>query len=1120
MSIRSEQLKFDIIVNDNKAQKKLLDLGQANNEISKSISSLREAKKKLNDEDKKTVSQINKLNSALSLEKENAREIGLTIRELTLEREKLAASGEDNEAQIKELNIQIEKQNQLLTENKTKTESLRKEKKELTETRKINRQEIKRTSEEIKLQSENISKNKQEMQELRKEIGLTALTPKQLRAEMKKLKAQLDNTADPTAIKKLNAEYDRFQTQLDKTTGKARKTNKSLQQQQGIAGGLRNNISLLSVQITALIASFTGLIAGAMKIINVRAEFQKFEAVLTNTLGTSSLAQQALRMIQDFAAKTPFAVAELTDSFVKLVNQGFKPTEAEMTNLGDIAASQGKSFDQLTEALIDAQVGEFERLKEFGIRASKSGDEVEFTFKGVKKQVDFTDESIREYILSLGQLEGVSGSMAAISATLGGQISNLEDNFTNLLNEVGEGSEDIFSKFILLLNQLIESVRSYVSGDGKDFISFFNELSDIIFSIRDIYKSLFKETGQLFEAFSEISKALGLFTDAGSAAQIVITVLSTTLKIALFPLRLLIGAITVLIKSFTWVIENVPFVQKQIERLKEQFQLLSNGAKAVTAFFTNIIDQLYTLANNSFPETIAQIKDFLAWLGVLDEQKSRAKGSGLFSQALGLDFFEENQAEFEAQIKKTQALIDKNSKKRKELTKEEKDELIKIEKEYQAVLRELGSGTREQELKEEQEAFNKRKALFTGNAEALKALNELHHQNVLAINKKYDELELQQKIEAFEQKQQKDAELFELEQLQKQLDAEKLAQSDEELSQIEAEKNAERLEFEKKQADELTDYLISLDQDATKSKIDSTNIAIQQQQLLTQKTQEEAEKRTKIQEEQNKLFLGFAEQAGEILGEAIFSGQNLFESFGKQIILSGLDVLKKLIQIQIAQATGYSLASAESVATFGAAGFAKAALMAGLIEGAFSAVKAQVSQFKDGRYDVVGASDGKLYENTPYIGAQNTGYLPHSAALISESGQEAIISAKDLRNPKIRSLFNEIRYVSMKRPQFQDGRLPDTGTDTQNVTNEDLFKQNQQLIALMIKYTQSVDSWANNFQVVLNTSELGDNQTQKKKLKSGTETASNLFKAGTVDGSNVVLNRSTLFKILDNRYLD
>jgi len=195
-----------------------------------------------------------------------------------------------------------------------------------------------------------------------------------------------------------------------------------------------------------------GLIA--KQVIDVTSNFQKFEAVLTNTLGSGSEAQKALANIKDFAAKTPFSVQELTGSFVKLANQGFKPTTNELRKLGDLSSSTGKSFDQLTEAIIDAQTGEFERLKEFGIRAQKSGDQVKFTFKGVETQTKFTADEIRKYILSLGDLEGVSGSMAAISQTLGGRISNLGDAFDNLLLTVGNLSGGPLNAIIESLTQL------------------------------------------------------------------------------------------------------------------------------------------------------------------------------------------------------------------------------------------------------------------------------------------------------------------------------------------------------------------------------------------------------------------------------------------------------------------------------------------------------------------------------------------------------------------------------------------------------------------------------------------------------------------------------------------
>lgn len=250
-------------------------------------------------------------------------------------------------------------------------------------------------------------------------------------------------------------DFNKAMTELKSEVGDLNK-----QVNKGNQDGIKSTNSLSSA-FSSLGKTMGGLFAADMllnfgkAVIATTAEFQKMEAVLATTLGSKSAAKVAMDQIVDFASKTPFQVAELTDSFVKLANRGFKPTFDQMTSLGDLASSTGKSFDQLTEAALDAMTGEFERLKEFGIRASSEGDKVKFTFKGVTTEVQKTDEAIKDYLISLGNAEGVSGSMAAISATVGGQISNLEDNFSQLQLAIGSSSSGLISSFLNLSNTIL-----------------------------------------------------------------------------------------------------------------------------------------------------------------------------------------------------------------------------------------------------------------------------------------------------------------------------------------------------------------------------------------------------------------------------------------------------------------------------------------------------------------------------------------------------------------------------------------------------------------------------------------------------------------------------------------
>lgn len=237
--------------------------------------------------------------------------------------------------------------------------------------------------------------------------------------------------------------------------------------------------------------SFTWVLTNVFWLIS---SYEKYNSVLKNSLWSQEEASQSLRLIQDVAKETPFQLNALTESYIKLVNRGFKPTREEIISLGDLAASQWKDFDQLTEALLDAQTGEFERLKEFGVRASQSGDQVSFTFKGVTTTVAKTDEAIRAYILSLGNLQGVSGGMAEQSQTLGGRFSNLQDQITQLGTQIWAALLPFF-----------ERVVSWIAN----FITFLGNLSTFLPTVITALAGLWATL--LVLNFSPIIASIGWF---------------------------------------------------------------------------------------------------------------------------------------------------------------------------------------------------------------------------------------------------------------------------------------------------------------------------------------------------------------------------------------------------------------------------------------------------------------------------------------------------------------------------------------------------------------------------------------------------------------------------------
>ena len=156
-------------------------------------------------------------------------------------------------------------------------------------------------------------------------------------------------------------------------------------------------------------------------------ETEKFSAVLKTATGSVDAANVKLAELRKFAAETPYDLAQAVDGFVKLKNMGLDPSISSLRSYGNTAAAMGKELNQMIEAVADAATSEFERLKEFGIKAKQEGDTVKFTFQGVTTEIKNDSESIQRYLLAIGNTK-FSAAMQDQANTLNGILSSLSDN--------------------------------------------------------------------------------------------------------------------------------------------------------------------------------------------------------------------------------------------------------------------------------------------------------------------------------------------------------------------------------------------------------------------------------------------------------------------------------------------------------------------------------------------------------------------------------------------------------------------------------------------------------------------------------------------------------------------
>lgn len=240
---------------------------------------------------------------------------------------------------------------------------------------------------------------------------------------------------------------------------------------------------------------------------------------------------------------------------------------------------------------------------------------------------------------------------------------------------------------------------------------------------------------------------------------------------------------------------------------------------------------------------------------------------------------------------------------------------------------------------------------------------------------------------------------------------------------------------------------------------------VKEEQAAQKKAKEEENKKieeqTKKEQQQYRERLNTYKQYGEEFGNAVgavIAGQeNAMQAFADTMIDILFDILGKIVEAEIIKVTtthigaqsraqAEALAMPDSVATFGASGAARAAVLTGLIMASLAAARSAlkgmvgrssgsdssgsptsgapeapkraavtVSQWASGRYNVIGEDDGLPYRDVPYIGPAPTGIVRRTS-LVSETGAELIVNAEDLARlqkhinyPLVLSAINDAR---------------------------------------------------------------------------------------------------------------
>ena len=228
-----------------------------------------------------------------------------------------------------------------------------------------------------------------------------------------------------------------------------------------MAGSFTKMAAAISAALSAI--AIEGFVS---KLVTTQRQFDVMFASLKTMTGGADQAGAAFERLRKFAAQTPFTLEQSVNGFVKLKALGIEPTERAMTSFGNTSAAMGKDLTQMIEAVADASTGEFERLKEFGIKAKQEGDRVSLTFQGVTTNIGNNSAEIVEYLTKIGEVE-FAGAMSERMKTLDGDISNLQDSLSALYLSISQsGAGDAIAAGVRKASEAIQELTTSIREGG------------------------------------------------------------------------------------------------------------------------------------------------------------------------------------------------------------------------------------------------------------------------------------------------------------------------------------------------------------------------------------------------------------------------------------------------------------------------------------------------------------------------------------------------------------------------------------------------------------------------------------------------------------------------------
>lgn len=376
---------------------------------------------------------------------------------------------------------------------------------------------------------ENVNKSLSSMtkaqQDYTKSIQTTEKTVMSLRKESISASAarQKEIQKEISLTKQLEQQYKRALSQENKKVSS--NNTPGISGVGGIIGGLGIAGPAGAAVAVALqgVSAFSDMVKSVVK---TRSEIESLQSRLSVLQGSRIKGREMFGEIAETASKTKFEIQDLTEFVVAVsgrIGKGFKYSNDQMIGVADAAAAIGKPMEFLQGAIVDAT--DTARWKNLGVTMKTQGDKMTLTYGTFSKTVERSTQGALEFIAALGKTEGIAGMSAKAVETIEGKLSNLNDNFTMLKNNIGERFEPTIKSSIGVVSDLIgwfkdwaEIPLSQVLTDDKTKMELVyqqilktndgsKERKKLLAELKDLYPDYFKYLDAEKSKLDDITKA-------------------------------------------------------------------------------------------------------------------------------------------------------------------------------------------------------------------------------------------------------------------------------------------------------------------------------------------------------------------------------------------------------------------------------------------------------------------------------------------------------------------------------------------------------------------------------------------------------------------------------------